>query len=88
MSNIKCDYYGRVEGWKQIKKKPQLYFIGIGVKACSKCGKCYFDTWSQYCNLDGKFLIMTEQLDMEHRKLLGFTEESPLQRHIFKRKMK
>lgn len=80
MSKVDVDYYGRVKGWEPIKKKPFPYFISIGVKACSKCGKLYFDTWSSFCQLDGKFLIMTEELDMDHRKLLGFTDESPYQK--------
>lgn len=77
---IKSDYYGRIEGWTPIKNKPFPYFISIGVKACSKCGKLYFDTWSNFCQLDGKFLIMTDILDKDHRQLLGLEEESAYQK--------
>ena len=73
---VETDYYGRVKGWQPIKKKPKMYSIGVGVKACSKCGKLYFDTWSMYCQLDGKWLANTEFLDLKHRKLLGFNEPS------------
>jgi len=77
---IKTDYHGRVEGWKPITKKPIPYFISVGAKACSKCGKLYFDSWSAFCCLDGKWLIHTEVLDKEHRNLLGLEDESPLQK--------
>jgi len=77
--NLKCktDYYGRVKGWKLIKKKPFNYIASsLGVRFCSKCGRLCMDTWSMFCSLDGKFLINSEQLDFERRKMLGFDKPS------------
>jgi len=79
-SELNCpttDYYGRVLGWKPIKKKPFRYTIGSPPNVCSKCGKWYMDPWSSFCSLDGKWLVNTDRLDFEHRKLLGFSEPSP-----------
>jgi len=77
---VETDYDGRVEGWKPIQKKPEPYFISIGPKCCSLCGKLYFDTWTKFCGLDGEWLLHTEVLDMEHRKLLGMNEPSQYQK--------
>ncbi len=73
---VDTDYNGRVLGWQPIKKKPLMYSVSLPPNVCSKCGKLYMDTWSQYCSLDGKWLINTEFLDFEHRKMLGFDKPS------------
>lgn len=79
----KIDYYGRVTGWKPIKKKPFNYIASsLGARFCSKCGKLYVDTWSMFCSLDGKFLISSEQLDFERRKMLGFDKPSHFKKEM------
>jgi len=81
---VETDYNGRVHGWTPIKKKPIPYFISIGPKCCSHCGKLFMDTWSKFCCLDGKWLLHTEVLDKDHRKLLGLPKESNYQKLIKK----
>lgn len=76
MEGKSVDYYGRIIGWKPIKKKPKMYSISLPPNVCSHCGKLYMDTWSKFCTLDGKWLVNTAFLDMKHRKLLGFTKPS------------
>ena len=75
-AKVNVDYFGRVVDWIAIKKKPLMYSIGLPPNVCSKCGKLYMDTWSQFCSLDGKWLISTELLDFKHRKLIGFDKQS------------
>lgn len=83
MVQTETDYYGRVIGWKPIKKKPKLFInTPLGGRVCSKCGKLYMDTWSLYCCLDGKFLISIECLDFERRKLLGFDRPSRMNKEL------
>jgi hypothetical protein len=79
---IQRDYNGRVIGWTPIRKKPLMYSVGIGPKICSHCGKLYIDSWSMFCSLDGKWLVNTEFLDLEHRKMLGFDEPSHMPKHL------